>query len=272
LPGGTVFRTSEGFGELTLKLKDGTMKTADLGLASDVVQVCPIAGDRLLVFESVLGGDGPHVTILSQIDGRELDRIGSRDPSVSPDQHWLVYRQFYAPRAPITTEAYMLYNLSTDRHANRAPELESKIPRPGGRQLYPVTTDGFFRRDDEVLEPLHDFASESFYWSADSRFVAFADATDTSKKLVLAEVSDSGLTAYVHSLRAGEICPNTSGLGDTLWPAMLHNVEFIPAQGTRPDVWATFSGIRCNEPLRLHAQDFTRAEVEVHQRIRPAKK
>jgi hypothetical protein len=225
------------------------------------------------VFESVLGGDGPHVSIVSQRDGTVLDRIGSRNPMISPDQHWLIYRQFYPANVTIVAESYLLYDLKKDVAGNRPPELDARFPRPSGRQVYPVSTDHFALRYDEVLGPTHEFESESFYWSADSHFVAFADATNTgSKSIVLVKVEETGPIAYVHALREGEICAGRTDLRGTLRAAMLHGVEFFPAQASLPDVWATFSGIRCEEPLRLHSQDFKLAEVEVHEKVRQPKR
>ncbi len=273
LPEGMTFSTADGLpADLTLKLKDGTAKTVDLELASSIPQICPIAEDRLLVFGTVVGEDGPHVWIVSQIDGRVLDHIGSRNPTVSPDQHWLIYRQFYPPHVEIPADFYLLYDLSKDAAANRPPELDSRFPRSSGRQVYPVTADHFAPRYDEALEPTHEFDSESFFWSPDSRFVAFADVTDAAKAIVVVRVGDNNLITYTHTLKEKEICANRNDLGSTLPSAALHSVEFVPAQGPLPDIWATFSGIRCEDPLRLHAQDFKPAEIEIHKKIQPPKK
>lgn len=274
LPEGTSFTYTDGLSaSLTLKLKNGTSKTVDLVLASSVPQVCPLEGSRLLVFGTVVGQDGPHVWIISQIDGAVLDHIGSRDPVLSPDQHWLIYRQFYPPHVEVVAEFYLLYNLAKDATGNSPPEIDRRFPRPSGRQVYPVTSDHFPHRHDEVLEPTHEFESESFYWSPDSRFVVFADTTATgSKTIILVKVEESDITTYTHPLQEGEICANRTDLRGVLRGAILHGVEFIPTQAPLPDVWATFSGIRCDDPLRLRAQDFKQAAVEVHKKISPPKK
>lgn len=273
LPDGTTFSYSDGLpSDLTLKLMDGTAKTVDLQLADGVPQVCPIAGSRLLVFGTVAGEDGPHVWIVSQIDGSVLDHIGSRGPVVSPDQHWLIYRQFYPRNVEIVAEFYFLYDLTSDMARNRPRQQEPGHPVPAGRQVYPVTANHLPLGHAESLEPLHEFESESFFWSPDSQFVAFADATSDAKSIVLVKVGNNNLITYTHTLKENEICGGRAGMGGVLGPAMLHSIEFVPAEAPLPDIWATFSQIRCEEPLRLHAQDFKPAEIEIHKRIQPPKK
>lgn len=273
LPEGTVFETADGLpANFTLKLKDGGSKTVVLRIASSVLQVCPIAGDRLLVFGYV-GRDGPWVTILSRIDGREIDTIASRNPMVSPDQHWLIYRDFYPASATLVDEAYLLYDLTKDEAGNRPPKLDRRLPRSNGRQVYPVTTDHFAGRSDEMPEPAHGFVSDSFYWSPDSRFVAFGDGTPANpKSIILVKVGEADLTTYVHTVKEGEICASRGDLRGVLRGATLHNVEFFSAKAPLPDVWATFSGIRCDEPLRLHSEDFKKADIEVHRKYPTPKK
>ena len=96
-------------------------KTLDLGIVEDVPQVCPISGDRLLVFGHIAGGDGPELSIISGIDGQILDRLEGRDPTVSPDQLWIVRRGWYGRFFEILTEEYFLYDLTKSRAANADP-------------------------------------------------------------------------------------------------------------------------------------------------------
>jgi hypothetical protein len=277
LPEGTTFTYSDGLpADLTIKLRDGSMKTINLEVASSVPQVCPIAGDRLLVFGTVVDEDGPHVWILSQIDGKVLDHIGSRDPVVSPNQHWLVYRKFYPPRVEIVTESYLLYDLTKDAAGNRLRNEEPGYPVRPGRQVYPVTAHHIPFHIMDSLEPLHEFVSESLFWSSDSRFVAFADSTGGTESVVLVKVDERDLTTYVHSLKANEICEGETQSGSTMPAAMLNNVEFIHAAASGTDIWAYFSNIPCRQParqpLRVRTEDFKPAAIELHERIRPPKK
>lgn len=278
VPEGTTFSYSADGApaNLTMTIKDGSAKTVDLGVADAIPQVCPIAGNRLLVFGNVAGEDGPHVWIMNQVDGRVIDHIGSRGPVLSPDQRWLMYRQFYPPRVQIVTENYLLYDLAKDAAGNREWDGDPGYPRPEGREVYPVTANNIPLHPMDKLEPLHDFTSESFYWSSDSRFVAFADFTGHTESIVLVRVGDRDLTTYVHPLRDSEICEGGSQTAYTIQAATLHSVEFLPAASSLPGVWAHFSNIPCrhplSQPLRLHAEDFKPAEIELHERIRPPKK
>lgn len=276
LPPGTMFSypAVEGRANLTLLLKDGSAKTIDLVLPSSVPQVCPIAGDKLLVFGDF--ADGPHVWIISQIDGKVLDHIGSRTPVVSPDQHWLIYRQFYPRNAVIIAEFYFLYDLTKDAAGNLPRKPEPGWHDPGGRQVYPVTTNHFPLGHDEKAEPTHEFVSQSFYWSADSRFVAFADWTGGTESIVLVKAGEDDLKTYIRPLAPGVLCE--TGAPTVNRAATLQNVEFIPTAAALPDVWAHFSDIPCRhpakQPLQFHAGDFRPAAIELHEKIKfgqPAK-
>lgn len=273
LPEGTVFSPDPGgfSGKLVLKLSNGSTKAVNLGLAFQVLQVCPISQSRLLVFYSV-PRDGPFVSVISQRDGTEIEGIGSRDPVVSPDQHWIVYREYYPARAVISTEAYMLYDLTKDPVANRPPGWDPKGARDFGRQIYSVTADGFARNSDEEVEPTHSFTSDSFYWSSDSRFVAFADDDHNGEVIVIVRMSERGPTTYVHHLAANELCEGTTDSAPLPESARLDNVEFISTASSGWELWAHFSHIPCHQPtpqpLRFRSSDFKPAAVEIHKKIR----
>jgi len=264
LPEGTSFYAPDSGGHLTIKQTDGTLKVIGLPLPDAVRQVCPINGSRLLVFGSVAGGDGPHVWIVSQIDGAILDHIGSRAPATSPNQRWIIYRKFYAPRSKIHTDSYDLYDLSKDAAANRLPAGGVE-----GLQVYPVTKDHVpFGLDDE-LEPLHSFAGDSFFWSPDSKFVVFEDGSEGRTSIILVEMNEGNPTTFVHPLQARDVC-------DTKYPgevraATLTRAEFEPMPGTLPDLLIHFRAYSCDKPARLTAADFKPAEIEVHQKIKFAK-
>jgi hypothetical protein len=277
LPRGTDFVWTPTTAELRLSLKDGTSKTIDLEQADTVPQVCPIDGDRLLVFGTVRGEDGPFVWIISRKDGTKLDLLGSRSPVVSPDQQWIVYRHFYPRRSEILTESYLLYHLSEDPAANRLPAEVPGETNPPGRQIYPVTAD-HAPFNNILYDPkrVHAFASESFYWSPDSKYLAFADRlvngeTDIAS-IVMVRVGTKDLATYVHELNTKEMCGGAEPNPNIAATATLHGAEFGLGQGGLPELSARFfpyerqSAINpaCTAPVQLRSPDLKPAEIEIH--------
>ena len=190
---------------LTITLTDGSTKTIDLDVADSITQVCPISKNRLLVFGPIGGGDGYAIWVLSNTSGAILDTIGARDPSVSPDQHWIAYRQRYPPNAEIPAEEYMLYDLTKDAAGNQL--TDPQYGNPPGRLMYPVTQNHTPMGNLEITpEQAHAWASNTFFWSPDSRFVAFADRFQDKTSFVLVRIDNGEITAYVHPIDTSELC------------------------------------------------------------------
>jgi len=229
------------------------------------------------VFGTVAGGDGPQVWIIDHTGGQILDGIGSRDAMVSPDQHWLVYRKFYPRNSEWPSEEYLLYDLTKDKATNRLPSEVPQEPNPPGRQIYPVTSGHVpFNNIAPEIERVHEFVSESFFWSADSKFVAFADRFLGTTSIVFVAVGEKSLTTYSHALVADEIlCGGQPVSPQSIAGLTLHRLEFGPSQVAIPDVSVYFGhqGIpgrvhtSCNSPLRLHATKLRQAQIEVHKRL-----
>ncbi len=275
LPAGTSFVPNPN-AELTLRLLNGELKTIDLEPAEAVLQVCQLTDHRLVVFGAIGGGDGPAVWILSQIDGRKIDMFGARNAILSPDQHWVVFRRYYPRTAEIMTDDYLLYDLTKGPSQNEMPSEPPGAPNPPGRQIYPATV-GHVPVNGALLEPaqVHTFAADSFYWSPDSRHVVFADRVEKSgtetTSVVVVEVGEKDLTTYVHPLNTSEMCAGAE-LGPRIAAgATLRGVEFAPARGKLPEIWARFSrddspasiNPACAKPVRLYDANLKRAEIQV---------
>jgi hypothetical protein len=277
LPPGTTFALSRGSSDFTLRLKDGTLKVIDLEAPEEVQQVCPIKEDRLLVFGAVGGGDGPFVWILNQVDGARLDLIGSRNPVLSPDQHWIAYRKFYGRFSEIFTDEYLLYDLTKDRAGNLLPSEVPAEGNPPGRQMYPATAK-HVPFNNILYDPkrVHTFASDSFFWSPDSKYLVFADRLGVEEvnatSIVLVKVQTNSLTTYVHPLGTKEMCGGIDLGPGVASGATLYSVDFGNVQGDLPEIWASFTRENtpgsihpsCAKPLHLRSGDFKPAAVEVH--------
>src|SRR6266853_6642353 len=116
------------------------------------------------------------------------------------------------------------------------------------------------------------FASESFYWSPDSRFVVFGDHVGRSTSVVVVDVAAKDLPVYVHSLNPSEICSGDGLRDDLKAAARLSNVEFGAVRENLPNVWAHFSlglvpmpsGTTCTKTPLLHSGNLKRGAVEAH--------
>lgn len=245
LPPGTTFSVKES-SDLTIRLRNGRTATIDIDPAESVLQICPIAGERLLVFGTVAGGDGPLVWIISLEDGTKLDGIGARSPSVSPDQRWIAYRKFYPRFSALYTDEYLIYDLAKSPSGSPAAV----------RQMYPPTVNHapFYGAYDE--NRLHTFASKAFFWSPDSRFVMFADSMgeDGAREfsVVAVDVQARALTAYTHRVDPQELCNGAE-------QPTLSRVEFGTLRGRLPDTRLRFDP-GCWKTLRLRDEHFRKAQ------------
>ncbi len=276
-PGVSAISNVVGLADLTIKLRDGSLKTMETD-ADEIRQVCPLDRDRLLLFGPVAGGDGYMVWILSQIDGAILDILGARNPVVSPDQHWLVYRERYPTRSEVVWEQYLLYDLTKDAAHNARPSGTPQWDVGGaGRMIFPVTANrarlhGFVVAPDQR----HEFASESFFWSPDSRFIAFGNRVKRTTSVVIIDVGQGEPTAFVHPISASEICSGDEFGSRTLNGAIVSRVEFGVERDTLPSIWAHFSldaidprtKAACAKVPHLHSGNLRRAGVELHKELK----
>jgi hypothetical protein len=127
-------------------------------------------------------------------------------------------------------------------------------------------------------EQYHEFASESFFWSPDSRFVAFGDRVGDSTSVVIVDVTGREVPAYVHGLNANEICVGNALGREVTATTRLSKVEFGTMREDLPSAWAHFSfdslasaalsGTTCTKAPLLHSGNLKRAAVEVHKPLK----
>ena len=99
------------FSTLLLKIAGSEVPIAIQLTMRRVEEVCPISKDRLLVV-----GDANPATPVAIVDekvGKLMDWFYAYNPTVSPNQHWLVLQDFYPPQSEVrNSEEYLLYDLT----------------------------------------------------------------------------------------------------------------------------------------------------------------
>ena len=238
----------------TIRLENSTV-AIKLG-ADEVQQVCPLPGNRLLVFGPLNDRSGYEIVLIDAGTGKELDAFGARSPSVSPDQHWLAFRDFYPAQSDIEqSESYWLYDLTKDRASNRIPGTDYGDGDPKGYAIYPIRRQ--IPRDSRTppsAEVVHRFVGGNLQWAPDSKSLMFTDSTEKGATVVLARVGPTGVTTYVY--RPG------SGACSTL----IDQAYFAVGQDS-PGVEAEVRfGDGC-PALFLHPQDFKPAEIEFYRPV-----
>ena len=158
------------------------------------------------------------------------------------------------------------------------PSGDPQAPNPPGRLMYPRTQNYPPINDylvDVPPEQEHNFASEFFFWSPDSRFVVFADRTGQqhpTTSIVVVRADNDALAAYVHPLQTSEVCTG-DGLGPELAAgAVLSIVQFTSSSGATPDIFVSFSpqgwplgqAQACTKRLLLNSANLGPADVENH--------
>ena len=235
------------------------------GVQDEIQQVCPIAQERLVVF----GYSGGYaVYIMDQKKGAVADSFMGYSPVMSPNQHWVIFREFYAYHTEfVVGEQYLLYDLSGSAASNRhgLTPYTSGIP---GRSVYPTTPGSApVDRRDVPESQGHRFRSTSFYWSRDSGFVAFADSVQGTFSLVLSSVAADKITTYVHPVSSSDVCSGDPPAVSDTSDLTLKHAE-ISSVGSSPVIVAQFvsGGRHCTpKEITLGLADSKLAETEVYE-------
>lgn len=259
--------------DMTLRLLNGSSKTVELRATDEIRQICPLDRDRLLVFGVVPGDDGYIIWILRLQDGSILDTIGTRSPALSPDRRWLIYRQRYPTQSELRFESYLLYDLAGDAAANRSPDARHLYPP--GRLVYPVT-EKRTRLEDLIVSPdqYHEFPGPSFFWSADSKAVAFTDRVGEAISIVVIRDVGDEPTAYVQKMSIVDICSGKQLAEDLISSVALSGAYFNQGTGDvlvefSPQSWMGSDLANCRKSLTLNSTNLKRAGVEPHRLLDP---
>lgn len=231
-----------------------------------VVQVCPIASNRYLVFIDTLRSSY-QIIILNGETGAVVEKFLAYNPEVSPDQHWLVWRAFYAGMSQVpASEEYLLYDLTKDAAENTVPAPTVYTQHLRGRVIYPAVAEGRpFEHMDLPEKQQHSFYSNSFYWSSDGTAIVFADRVQGLMSIVLVVLDPRGPKTFVHRVTSGEVCAQGSK-GNILQASIMlsqaevnANLRSVQMQFRSSDEGACSPGL-----LTLNWADFEPAALEDH--------
>jgi hypothetical protein len=199
-----------------------------------------------------------------------VDSFNSYNPIASPNQHWIVFRDFYPPQSELrVSEEYLLYDLTKSTRTNRISTSDPYVADAPGRVIYPVV-DGRapFEHSGVPISQAHRFRSNSFYWTEDSRAVVFADSLQNALSIVLVTIDGDRLNTYVHPVSAAETCEQSSRANIEDADLMLSQADLSEAADDRTvDLVFRSSDYGACRPkgITLHFEDFRSAQIESHE-------
>ncbi len=249
------------------------------GVMNDFVQACRIPGNRIIAFGDI-GSTLNNIEILNGSTGTISDSIWGYTPALSPDKHWLVFRKFYpahvepvSPDVPAASEEYLLYDLTKDAAANRAPGVPLDDTDRVGIVIYPVVPGARpFMNTRLPANQTHIISSDSFYWAANSAAVLFADTVEDRFLLVLVYMKEAGQRALAHSVKPQDVCAAQTSTGLGVNDLTLSNGELVDTPGgLLIKARFTWNDARCPpRVLEFPAGEFTPAQVEALDQPQPA--
>ena len=227
----------------------------------EIAEVCPLSDGRIVAFGADSGAlpGGTTMFIISGSPEALLDTIGGYRPAMSPDQRWIVYRKAYSPHnSEPVSEEYLFYDLSKSATQNRAAGIPLVDDTDVGATVFPPGMANLPSDNTSGLpEEQRHSAASGFFWSQDSKSLAFADVLLGRTSIVLVTIGSSGATgAFVHPLDGVLAC----AVGDSA----ATRIELGPEQGAQGTIIADFATECGRKRLELHRADFQPAEAEVH--------
>lgn len=230
------------------------------GALNLIKETCPLPDGRIVVFGEASSGSTISY-ILDPAKPSLLDSFGGYQMLMSPDQRWIAFRKYYPSHGvelPVSEE-YLVYDLSEAAAGNRANGIALSDDGDVGAPIFPLGQKNLPGDNIGVPEDQrHGMASNSFYWSPDSKALAFADSLLGEVSLVYIPIGDSGAPgAFVDEVKGIAGC-------DSGYSRPVSNVEFGPDEGTDRLIFVSFSPGCPQKPLQLHRIDFQPAKAEVH--------
>lgn len=184
-------------------------ENGDFFLANDTAQV-----DALYIVGTsegiVVGRVLASTSIISLVNiesGKLLDSFYCFSPSVSPNKKYIAFEKVFPAHFNANVSAeYMLYNLQKSPQENRqvGTSINNKIDV--GTAIYPPGSRNTLGDNLSIAgRARHTMLSDTYYWSAGSSRVAFADRSGGKLSIVLVHLEESGV-------KVNNIGLNTSGI------------------------------------------------------------
>jgi hypothetical protein len=256
---------------IRFRLKDSSVDIEFPSVTDEFREACQISDQRLLVFGVVAGPPLYHVGIVDSQNGVLVDSFYAYSPALSPGKRWLIMRRFYPPHAGVDfSEQYFIYDMQKSPAENRiAYADEPSLGDAVGTLIYPVEANNKpYEHVNLQDSEIHSFSSHGFYWSMDSKAVAFADSTRDGLSLVLVSIRDNVFRTYVHLLSVNDVC-SPPIKSQRIPYLLLSSAQLTPSSNGTYDVHAELSaggsmpGCQA-KPIDLAEKDFEPAKLQRH--------
>jgi len=243
----------------------------DADWVSEIAEVCPVYGGRLAVF-AVLP-DGVATYILDKAQPSVVDWFYGFNPTVSPDQRWIVCGKFHHFYTAESTAEYLLYDLTKSPLQNR-PEGDSKDTGTYrvdvGSAIFPAGQKNVADDNVGVPEEQQHSGGGPFYWASDSRAVVFVDhVVGKPRKIILVSLTDQGAsTAFEHQVTVTDLCGREiPGADPEGWTWVMTRIDAGPDRGGSRSIVLYPNLLDAPCPARavpLYSGDFQPSKAEVH--------
>jgi hypothetical protein len=173
------------------------------------------------------------ITLLDLVNGAAIDSFRCHYPTVSPDGSRVAYVKHFTPHfVEGVTNEYLAYDSTLTPAQNRAISVVLNDLTNVGIPLYPVGSLNV-SGDVEGQPVQHRMTSDGFFWSPDSRSVAFTDATPGNglNMAVIADFSTSPprvSAALVPESTSIVQCDNKDWHGHEIDAYRVRQIEFLP--------------------------------------------
>ena len=182
-------------------------------MPDDMVRITAVRRyqDKKLEIAGMVNGDVWKLAIVDLHTRRVSDQFLCYSPSISDDGRYVAFIKFFPSHGVSSAEDhYMLYDASLSSPQNR-PLAWPAHPGIAGRIVYPKGLTNVPGDNVNIDDrPLHQIASQGFFWNEDSTAYFFCDQVEDRFTVVLVRPSSAGDIVSTLDLPSSELCPSAS--------------------------------------------------------------